>query len=262
MDILDIIIEQKQKEVAELKKSQKTSDLEKGPFFKRNPLSIGEFLLRKDKNGIIAEFKRRSPSKGIINDRFTVDEVVTAYAQYGASAISVLTDKKFFGGSLHDMTLAATLPVPVLRKDFIIDEFQLLEAKAFGASVILLIAACLSVKRLRELAYFARNLGLGVLLEIHDESELDHICDEVDIVGVNNRDLKTFKVDVTRSEMLSQLIPPDKLKISESGLDRVETLTHLRQFGYNGFLIGERFMKMEHPGEAFRTFAQNLKTES
>jgi indole-3-glycerol phosphate synthase len=261
MTILDKIIAQKRLEVAAIKKIKRTADLEKESFFSRESLSIKEFLLRGDKTGIIAEFKRKSPSQGIINSSVTVKEVTGEYAQYGASGLSVLTDKEFFGGSILDMKEAAKLNIPVLRKDFMIDPYQVVEAKAYGASVILLIAACLSRSEVKKLSATAKGLGISVLLEIHHEGELDHICDEVDVVGVNNRDLKTFEVDIRRSEELSHQIPPDKIRISESGIKDAKTIFHLREFGFQGFLMGERFMKQAHPGQAFRKFAEKLKPE-
>lgn len=259
MNILDTIIAKKKIEVSERKKSKNISELEKGPFFKNKTLSFKDYLLREDKTGIIAEFKRRSPSKGIINDKSTVTDVTTAYAKYGASGISILTDGEFFGGSLNDLLEATINEVPLLRKDFIIDEYQLIESKAFGAEVILLIAACLTKNEVKSLAAFAKNVGLNVLLEIHSEEELAHICDDVDVVGVNNRDLKTFKVDFNRSIELGKQIPEDKVKISESGIDNVASVKLLKEYDFKGFLIGEKFMKEVNPGYAFQNFAQELK---
>lgn len=259
MNILDTIVAKKKIEVAEKKSVTSVSELEKGRLYKNETLSFAEYLLRKDKTGIIAEYKRKSPSKGIINGTSTVAEVTTAYVENGASAISVLTDKDFFGGSLTDLLEATINEIPLLRKDFIIDEYQLVESKANGAEVILLIAACLSAPEVKKFASFAKNIGLNVLLEIHNEQELDHICDEVDVVGVNNRDLKTFTVDINRSIELSTKIPGDKIKISESGIDTVASIELLQQHGFKGFLIGEKFMKEENPGLAFQSFANELK---
>jgi indole-3-glycerol phosphate synthase len=261
MNILDKIIAQKRIEVAKRKSEVSITELEKGPFFKSATYSLKAALLDKTKTGIIAEYKRKSPSKGMINDKATVEEVTMAYATNGASGISVLTDSEFFGGSLADLQKAAIInKVPLLRKDFMIDEYQLLEAKAYGASVILLIAANLSVSEVKSLAGAAKNLGLEVLLEIHNEHELEHICDEVDLVGVNNRNLKTFEVSLETSAQLSRLIPSDKLKISESGIHKIDDIDYLEQFGFKGFLIGENFMKQPVPGEAFKAFAEELKT--
>ena len=258
MNILETIVARKKLEVENSKKNKSIAELEKGPFFKNETLSFKDYLLRTDKTGIIAEFKRKSPSRGIINDTSNVAEVTTAYCQHGASGISILTDTDFFGGSLQDLLAATINDVPLLRKDFMIDEYQLLESKAYGAEVILLIAACLSVEDVRKLAGFAKNIGLNVLLEIHNEKELEHICDEVDVVGVNNRDLTTFVVDINCSIDLAGKIPGDKMKISESGIDSVVTIMELKKYGYNGFLMGEQFMKQIDPGVAFKKFTDAL----
>lgn len=258
MNILETIIARKRSAVAERKDSRSIAELENGPFFKNKVLDFKEYLLREDKTGIIAEFKRRSPSKGIINKSSSVKEVTTAYTKYGASALSILTDEEFFGGSLHDLLEATINEVPLLRKDFIVDEYQLIESKAFGAEVILLIAACLKKEEVKDLALSAKNLGLNVLLEIHNEAELEHICAEVDVVGINNRDLKSFAVDVNRSTELGKQIPADKVKISESGIDDVATIRLLQQHGFKGFLVGEKFMREKDPGEAFKNFVEEL----
>ena len=261
MNILDTIIDRKKFEIAERKRDKSIGELENGPFFKNKTLSFGEFLLREDKTGIIAEFKRKSPSKGIINNTATVAEVTTAYAKYGASGISVLTDEEFFGGSLDDLLESTINEVPLLRKDFIIDEYQLIESKAFGAEVILLIAACLDKKKVKALAATAKDIGLNVLLEIHNEQELEHICNDVDVVGVNNRDLKTFVVDINNSLELAKQIPANVVKISESGIDNVASINLLKEHGFKGFLMGEKFMKEKNPGLAFQNFAVQLKRE-
>lgn len=258
MNILDKIIEAKKEEVKDRKQSVSVLELEKKPFFKTNCLSFKDALLNVDKTGIITEFKRQSPSKGIINNTSTVKDVTADYAKYGASALSVLTDKAFFGGSLKDLEDAREQQIPLLRKDFMVDEYQLIESKAYGADIILLIAACLTVKEVKQLAIFAKNLGLNVLLEIHNQLELDHICDEVDVVGINNRNLKDFKVDIHHSVELGNQIPAGKIKIAESGIHDLKTLELLRSHGFQGFLMGELFMKEENPGEAFRNFAQML----
>lgn len=259
MNILENIIAKKKTEVVERKQKISISELEKMPFFQNKAFSFEEFLLRKEKTGIIAEFKRRSPSKGIINDSsFTVD-VTKDYMKYGACAISVLTDEEFFGGSLKDLVDARVNEVPLLRKDFIIDKYQLIESKAYGADIILLIAACLKKEQVKTLSDFAKDIGLNVLLEIHSDEELEHICDAVDVVGINNRDLKSFKVDINHSIELCKKIPSDKIKISESGIDNVKTIQHLKQNGFSGFLMGEKFMKETDPGKAFENFVEQLK---
>ena len=235
-------------------------ELEKSASFHRKTFSLKDFLLDDAKTGIIAEFKRRSPSKGIINDTASVEDVTAAYTKYGASCLSVLTDAEFFGGTASDLVQARVNPIPLLRKDFIIDEYQLMESKAMGADGILLIAACLTPGRVSALASFARQLRLEIVLEIHNEHELQHICDEIDLVGINNRDLKTFAVDINRSVELGMKIPADKIKIAESGISDVKTIRLLKQNGFKGFLIGENFMKEKDPGEAFRIFVEELKT--
>jgi indole-3-glycerol phosphate synthase len=260
MNILDKIIGQKRIEVEQRKKETSIADLEQGPFYKNETYSLKQSLLDDTKTGIIAEFKRKSPSKGIINADASVEEVTQGYATNGAAGISVLTDEEFFGGSLADLQKAAIInKVPLLRKDFMIDEYQLHEAKAYGASVILLIAACLSKEEVKELAKAAKNLGLETLLEVHNEEELEHICDEVDLVGVNNRNLKTFEVSLEQSAQLSELIPSSKIKIAESGIHKVEDIQYLKGYGYKGFLIGENFMKQQNPAEAFKSFVEELK---
>ena len=259
MNILDTIVAHKRGEVAERKKQKSPADLEQGPFFKKETLSLKQYIRDETRTGIIAEFKRQSPSKGIINDRVSVEEVTTAYARYGASGISVLTDGAFFGGSLEDLLAATVNEVPVLRKDFTIDEYQLVEAKAYGADVILLIAACLTPGEVKSLGRVAKGLGLEVLLELHDESEMGHICPEVDLVGVNNRNLKTFSVDLEHSIRLADRIGKGFVKVAESGISQVKNIQYLKDHGFQGFLIGENFMKEADPGAAFRDFVAELK---
>ncbi|MFY7898593.1 MAG: indole-3-glycerol phosphate synthase TrpC [Chitinophagaceae bacterium] len=261
MNILDTIIAHKQQEVAAAKSQTTIAQLQAMPLFNKTPLSLKSFLLDNTKTGIIAEYKRQSPSKGIINATATVQEVTAAYTANGASGISVLTDTHFFGGTLQDLTIATANQIPLLRKDFMIDEFQFIEAKAFGASVILLIAACLTPKRVEELAKFAHSLGLEVLLEIHNDDELQHICADVDFVGVNNRNLKNFVVNIDASIQLIQQIPTNKIAIAESGISNTDTIVTLRNAGFKGFLIGETFMKEKQPSIAFANFVQELKAK-
>ena len=259
MNILDQIIVHKRQEVAERKAAVSMAELEKRPFFARKPLSPEAALRDPARTGIIAEFKRRSPSKGVINDRVSVSEVTRGYADGGASCLSVLTDEAFFGGRPGDLEKARVNNVPILRKDFMIDEYQIVEAKAMGADMILLIAACLSPVEVKRLAEFAVSLELEPMLEIHSEDELGHICDATKLVGVNNRDLKTFTVDVERSIRLSRRLPSGKLLIAESGIDKVETIRYMREAGFEGFLVGERFMKEPDPAIAFASFVKQLK---
>jgi len=259
MNILDQIIEHKRAEVENRKKNISIAELKRSEIFSRDTFSLKQFLLDETKTGIIAEFKRKSPSKGIINANADVMEVAGMYAKNGASGLSVLTDEEFFGGTESDLAKARINQIPILRKDFIIDEYQLLESKAMGADVILLIAACLTPHHVKELASFAKSLRMEVLLEIHNEEELEHICDEVDLVGVNNRDLKTFSVDINRSIALSKKIPADKIRIAESGIDDVETIRMFKEAGFKGFLMGEKFMKANDPGEAFGQFVEKMR---
>jgi indole-3-glycerol phosphate synthase len=259
MNILDRIVEYKRVEVAERKLATPVTALNRMAGFEREPLSLQAFLTDAAKTGIIAEFKRRSPSKGVINDRSSVEEVTGGYAAAGASCLSVLTDGPSFGGSSEDLMAARVNKIPILRKEFIVDEYQIVEARAIGADVILLIAACLSPQEVCRLAKFARSLGLEVLLEIHGEDELGHICGATPIVGVNNRDLKTFTVDIERSIRLIDRIPKNKLLVAESGIDKVETIWRMKDAGFHGFLIGERFMKERNPAIAFASFVEQLK---
>jgi indole-3-glycerol phosphate synthase len=261
MDILKTIVQQKKAEVKERASAKAAAELEKSVFFSRNTLSLADSLRGGDRTGIIAEYKRRSPSKGVINEGSGVEEVTLAYTAHGASGLSVLTDERFFGAVAGDLQRARINEIPLLRKDFIIDEFQVLESRAMGADVVLLIAACLSPLRVRQLASLARQLGMEVLLEIHDEAELGHVCDDTHLVGVNNRDLRTFEVDINRSIALGSQVPPGKVMVAESGIRDPETVNLLQQFGFKGFLVGEQFMKSKDPGEAFRQFAGKLKSE-
>lgn len=260
MNILDKIIEYKRGEVAARKQKVSLDVLEQSAFFKRPTLSLKQFLLDATKTGIIAEFKRRSPSKGWIHEGADPVSVTNAYAKFGACGLSVLTDEKFFGGSTEDLLKVRINEIPILRKDFMIDEYQLVEAKSIGADVILLIAANLTPQEVKTFAATAKNLGLEVLLEIHDETELDHICEDVDMVGVNNRNLKTFEVNIQTSIDLSKHIPGDKIKISESGISDVATIKELKQHDFKGFLIGENFMKNSDPAIAFAAFVEQLKS--
>jgi indole-3-glycerol phosphate synthase len=252
MNILDKITINKKKEVALAKSSTSIAELEASEFFNRDCYSFKEFLLAPDRTGIIAEFKRKSPSKGIINDRVSVEEVTQGYASAGASALSVLTDGDFFMGNKVDLINARKAnSIPLLRKDFMIDEYQIIEAKSWGADIILLIAAILTSKEIQTLASLAKSLDLNVLLEVHNLEELQRsINPNLDAIGVNNRNLADFSVSVETSYTLAPHIPPEFLKISESAISDPETINQLKLAGFNGFLIGENFMKQENPGEA------------
>jgi indole-3-glycerol phosphate synthase len=258
-NILKNIVAYKIREVEKSKQDAPVSLLEKKAAFSREIFSMKKFLTDPERNGIIAEFKRKSPSKGIINDLASVEQVTSAYAGSGASVISVLTDGPSFGGSPEDLANARFNRIPILRKDFILDAYQVVETRAMGADTLLLIAACLVPGQTRILASFARQLGLEVLLEIHEEQDLDHLCDEIDVVGINNRDLKTFSVDIDRSIRLAERLPKDKLRIAESGIRDVETIIQMKAAGFHGFLIGEQFMKAPDPAIAFASFADQLK---
>ena len=261
MNILEKIITRKKEEVADRKALYPQKLLEKSLFFEGKVVSMQKYVRNPEKTGIIAEFKRKSPSKGLINGSVGVEQTTIGYMQAGASALSILTDKDFFGGSEADLGLARKFNFcPILRKDFIIDEYQIIESRSIGADCILLIAAALSPQRIRELAVFAKSLGLEVLLEVHDREELDQSLNEhVDLVGVNNRNLKTFEVDVQTSLDLVMAIPDTFTRISESGLSDPATLVKLKQAGYDGFLIGENFMKTIRPHQAANNFMQQFR---
>jgi indole-3-glycerol phosphate synthase len=258
MTILDKIISNKKEEVAYRKTLFSVEKLLETSLYQRSGHSLVNALNEKEGTGIIAEYKRRSPSKGVINNTADVGEVTAAYSQYGASGLSVLTDKVFFGGSLEDLSVARKNNIPLLRKDFIVDAYQLTESKSYGADVILLIAACLSKNQTKELADQAKKEGLEVLLELHNEEELDHICASADMVGINSRNLKTFEVDREASLRMVKMIPAGKPIIAESGINNPGSLLELRRVGFKGFLIGEHFMKTINPAQAFKTFVQSL----
>ncbi|HVW95678.1 MAG TPA: indole-3-glycerol phosphate synthase TrpC [Mucilaginibacter sp.] len=260
MNILDKIVIHKKKEVAEAKANTSVAEIEQSPLFGRQCYSFKDFLQSPERTGIIAEFKRRSPSKGIINDRSAVQDVTQGYVAAGASVLSVLTDREFFMGSRDDLAAARVInQIPILRKDFMIDEYQVLEAKAWGADIILLIAAILTPAEIKSLATLAKSLGLNVLLEVHDLAELQRsIVPELDAIGVNNRNLNDFSVSVQTSYDLATHIPKEFMKISESAISNPETIRQLKKAGFDGFLIGENFMKAENPGAAMAEFVKEL----
>ena len=264
MNILDEIILHKRREVHERREAVPAKALEQFPNFSIAPVSMKEYIRRKDKTGIIAEFKRRSPSKGIINGDAPVGTTTRGYADAGASALSVLTDGKFFGGSNADLLEARrNNTCPILRKDFTIDEYQIIEAKAIGADAILLIAAVLQPQQSKTFAAVAHGLGLEVLLEVHNEKELeDNLRVGANLIGVNNRDLKTFDVSTYVSKRLAPMIPNDVVRVSESGISDPETISDLRKYGYEGFLIGENFMKHPEPEHAAIEFMKQVKIKS
>ncbi len=259
-DILKRILTAKRAEIEESRKKIKISDFESTPFFNRVGKSLKQNLKSSKTPQIIAEFKRKSPSAGHINEDAKVQQVIRGYEKAGAAAVSVLTNEEFFGGSYDDLKHARQVTeLPVLRKDFIIDELQLYASKSLGADIILLIAEALSEKELLQLAKTAKDINLEVLLEIHSESQLDKINEFVDFVGVNNRDLTTFEVNIDHSLKLANKIPSEFLKISESGLNTPEEVQQLFQAGYNGFLIGGYFMEQTDPIEAASEFIAQLK---
>lgn len=258
MNILDTIVAHKKKEVGERKKLLSVKDLETRAGFSLPVRLLSESLLQENSTGIIAEFKRKSPSKGFINEHADVNEITKAYTSNGAACLSVLTDGFFFGGADEDLINARKNDIPILRKDFIIDEYQIVEAKSIGADVILLIAACLSPIEVKRLAEFAHSLGLQIILELHAEEELNHICEATNIVGINNRDLKTFTVDIERSLRMAEKLPSEKIKIAESGIDKIEDILLFKQNGFKGFLIGEYFMKQTNTPAAFAQFVKDL----
>ncbi len=259
MNILDKIIIDKKREVALKKSIIPIIQLENSVLFDRKVISLSDNLKNSD-TGIIAEHKRRSPSKPSINNSFTVEEVVKGYENAGVCGISVLTDGKYFGGSLDDLLMArASVNIPLLRKEFIVDEYQIVEAKAYGADLILLIAAVLTREEIKRLSEFAQSLGLEVLLEVHNLEELQKsIMPSLNMIGVNNRNLKTFEVSLDFSKNLAKDIPNDFIKVSESGISSIEAINELKPFGYKGFLIGENFMKTDNAGQAAAEFINKL----
>lgn len=262
MTILDRIIADKKNEISIRKKLFPISYFEKSPIFEKTTISLFANL-KNSNSGIIAEHKRRSPSKQNINNNLSVIDVVKGYTSSGVCGISVLTEGKYFGGSLEDLDIArASTDLPLLRKDFVIDEFQIIEAKSHGADVILLIASILSQKEIKLLSTFAKSLGLEVLLEVHNLEELNKsIMPSLDLIGVNNRNLKSFEVNLNTSKTLANNIPNEFIKISESGINNSETIIDLKSYGYRGFLVGENFMKTENPGESSFKFIKKIEDE-
>ncbi len=260
MNILDTIVAHKHREVNARKTVVPVRELEKRVLFQRPVVSIKKHLTDVNASGIIAEFKRKSPSKGIINATANADHTTMRYMQAGASALSVLTDQNFFGGSDEDFLAArAVNNSPMLRKDFMVDEYQILEAKSIGADVILLIAASLQPATIQELTSFAHSLEMEVLLEVHNEEELlENLNTGADLIGVNNRNLKTFEVSIEVSKQLYPLIPKEVIKISESGIDTAQSVLELKRLGFQGFLMGQKFMEQSDPGLACQNFIQEL----
>ena len=262
MTILDKIIAFKKTEIAKIKAEVSIKKLVESPNFGREVFSLKKSLLEVGSTGIIAEFKRQSPSKGIINDTATIADVTNGYLDANVAAQSILTDTSFFGGSMADLMEARVInqQKPILRKDFIVDGFQIVEAKAIGADVILLIAACLTSEELKNYGNLANDIGLEVLYEVHTQEDLDKMNDlDNKIIGINNRNLNTFEVDLENSIRLSNQIPDSSIKISESGISDPKIIMGLKEYGFQGFLIGETFMNKEHPGEACLEFISQLR---
>lgn len=262
-DILDEIIAHKRIEIAAQEQNVPISFLEE--LLEKNDdmakVHSMKASLAASATGIIAEFKRRSPSKDWINRDADAKVIPASYQQAGASALSILTDEHFFGGGLRDIRAARpTVSLPILRKDFIISRYQLLQAKAAQADAVLLIAAALSKEECSTLACEAHKLGLEVLLEMHHEGELDYVNEYVDMAGINNRNLGTFHTDVENSFRMAEKLPADILKVSESGISNPQTVKLLRQEGFRGFLIGETFMKTANPGNTLSTFIKELES--
>ncbi|MBL86060.1 MAG: indole-3-glycerol phosphate synthase [Winogradskyella sp.] len=261
MNILDKIVTDKRKEIALRKSLIPLKQLENSVIFEKSTISLSE-RLKNSSSGIIAEHKRRSPSKSTINQNLNVQDVAKGYEDAGVCGMSVLTDGKYFGGSLDDLLLArASCNLPLLRKEFIIDTYQILEAKAYGADVILMIAAILTKEEIKHFSEFAKSLDLDVLLEVHNLEELQKsIMPTIDMLGVNNRNLKTFEVSLETSKILSNHIPDDFVKVSESGISSIEAIKELQPYGYKGFLIGENFMKTDNPGLSATEFINTLNS--
>jgi indole-3-glycerol phosphate synthase len=260
MNILDAIVAHKRIEVLKRKQGTPLSKLAASQFYRRETNAI-ELPAPGEGIGIIAEFKRRSPSKGPINEHANPVEVASGYSSAGVAAMSVLTDQYFFGGSMNDLSdVRNSLPdLPLLKKDFIIDPYQVHEASACGADIILLIASILEKQEVADLAGVARSLGLHVLFEVHGEEELEKYDPSIQYVGVNNRDLKTFRVDTNRSLALIGKMPPGIVPVSESGISIPDEILKLSMAGFRLFLVGETFMKGTDPGLECRTFIDNIR---
>jgi indole-3-glycerol phosphate synthase len=261
MTILEEIVAFKHGETAERRELVPVKKLERSEHFAVPVVSLVSYLRRTDKVGIIAEIKRRSPSRGMLNEYISVEQLSIGYMQAGASALSILTDTKYFGGTNDDLTMARRFNYcPVLRKDFVVDEYQIVEARAIGADAVLLIAGVLSEKQIKEFAALAKSLGLEVVLEIHSAEELPGGLENIDVLGVNNRNLQDFTTNVDRSFELAEALPPNGVvKISESGLSDAETIIKLKQAGFEGFLIGETFMRTSRPETACAALVQKLQ---
>jgi indole-3-glycerol phosphate synthase len=260
MTILAEIVAYKRKEVEEREATHPIKLLEQSLYFNSDCMSLKKYILREDKSGIIAEFKRKSPSKGIINAYADVEKVTIGYMQAGASALSVLTDNHFFGGKNEDLITARKFNFcPILRKDF--SEYQIIEAKSIGADAILLIAAILTKEKISRFSKLAFQLGMEVLLEVHTQEELDKYIPEISLVGINNRNLNTFEVDFENSIRLANQLPKNTLKIAESGISNPQRIAELKSHGFDGFLIGENFMKTAEPEVTAKKFIKQINSK-
>ena len=262
MKILDKIVEDKKIEINKLLSNSSISKLENSHLFSRKCISLKESI-KNNNSGIICEFKRRSPSNENINYISSLPDVVSGYEEAGAAGLSILTNKKYFDGDTQDIINIRDISnLPILRKEFIISEYQVIEAKSIGSDAILLIASILSEEEIIGYSSLAKSIGLEVLLEIHSEDELYKISgDDIDIVGVNNRNLDTLEIDLNNSIELYGKIPSKFVKISESGISEVESILKLKELGYNGFLIGEKFMKTNNPMESAYDFIKKIENE-
>ena len=259
--ILDTIVAHKRKEVAARRELVPVKLLESSLYFNSQPLSLRQYLLRENGSGLIAEFKRKSPSKGWINQYAPVERTTLGYMQAGAVALSILTDTEFFGGKNEDLSVARRFNFcPIIRKDFVVNEYQILEAKSIGADAVLLIAAVLTPVEIDTLGRLARSLGLEVLLEVHDGDELARSvnAEAVNLIGVNNRNLHDFSLSLDTSMELAEAIPNEFVKVSESGISTVKAIGQLREVGYRGFLLGEAFMRHARPERACATLVQEI----
>lgn len=260
MNILEQIVNRKYEEVKKRRVRYTGSVLEKSNFFRRKPLSLKNAIMTEGSSGIIAEFKRRSPSKGIINESASAPKVCTGYSAAGSSAVSVLTDQEFFGGSMDDLAeVRRVVNCPVLCKDFIIDEYQLIEARSAGADAVLLISDILPSDRIDKLFRFAHSLGMEALIEVHNKKYLSSIPQDASLIGINSRDLATFNVSLSHSFELADRLPGNVVKVAESGIKTIEDYLTLKNAGFNGFLIGEYFMSSANPADSCKSFIESVR---
>jgi len=262
MNILGEIVKNKKNELITQKLNCTIEELEQSEYFKIKCKSLKNSIIS-SKSGIICEFKRRSPSKDIINNHSKLEDIVIGYEKAGASGISILTNDKYFDGSTNDIKkVSKIISTPILRKEFIVDEYQIIESKSIGADAILLIASVLSQKEIHDFSSVAKKIGLEVLLEVHSKEELEtSINDNIDIIGVNNRDLNNFNVDIKNSLNIIDQIPSGFVKISESGINSPDSIVELKKAGFDGFLIGEYFMKSDSPTELANEFINLVENE-